>query len=190
MSSDAVQGRVEELRAEIEHHNHRYYVLDDPEISDAEYDALLRRAARARGGASRARSPGLARRSGSAARPLERFRKVEPPAADALARRTRARGRAAALGATTSATASRGLDDPASRTSPSRRSTGSAISLVYENGRPRARRDPRRRPVGEDVTHNLRTIRSIPLRGSDGDAPPLVEVRGEIYLPLAGLRGA
>ena len=64
---------------------------------------------------------------------------------------------------------------------------GSAINLVYENGvfvRGTTRGDG---VQGEDVTPNLRTINSIPLR-MNGDAPPLVEVRGEVYLPLSGFR--
>ena len=63
---------------------------------------------------------------------------------------------------------------------------GLAISLVYEDGvlvRGATRGDGE---VGEDVTQNLRTIGAIPLRVED--APPLLEVRGEIYLPLRGLR--
>jgi len=65
---------------------------------------------------------------------------------------------------------------------------GSAINLVYESGvfvRGATRGDG---VQGEDVTPNLRTIRSIPLRMSGDDAPPLVEVRGEIYMPLSGFR--
>ena len=64
---------------------------------------------------------------------------------------------------------------------------GSAINLVYENGvfvRGATRGDG---VQGEDVTPNLRTIKSIPLR-MNGDAPPLVEVRGEVYIPLSGFR--
>ena len=64
---------------------------------------------------------------------------------------------------------------------------GSAISLVYENGqllRGATRGDGLR---GEDVTVNLRTIRSIPL-ALQGEAPPLMEVRGEVYFPLSGFR--
>jgi DNA ligase (NAD+) len=64
---------------------------------------------------------------------------------------------------------------------------GSAINLVYENGvfvRGATRGDGTQ---GEDVTPNLRTIKSIPLR-MNGDAPALVEVRGEVYMPLSGFR--
>ena len=64
---------------------------------------------------------------------------------------------------------------------------GSAISLVYENGqlvRGATRGDGQR---GEEVTVNLRTIRSIPLT-LKGEAPPLMEVRGEVYFPLSGFR--
>ena len=65
---------------------------------------------------------------------------------------------------------------------------GSAISLVYEEGRlarGATRGDGLR---GEDVTVNLRTIRSVPLALQGGDAPPLLEVRGEVYFPLSGFR--
>ena len=65
---------------------------------------------------------------------------------------------------------------------------GLAINLTYENGvfvRGATRGDGE---VGEDVTVNLRTIPSIPLRLLGDDAPPLVEVRGEVYMPLSGFR--
>jgi DNA ligase (NAD+) len=65
---------------------------------------------------------------------------------------------------------------------------GSAVSLLYENGRftrGATRGDGRR---GEDVTPNLRTIEAIPLRMLGGEAPPALEVRGEVYMPLSGFR--
>jgi DNA ligase (NAD+) len=67
---------------------------------------------------------------------------------------------------------------------------GSAINLTYEDGR-FARGLTRGDGVqGEDVTPNLRTIRTIPLQMRGGDAPPVLEVRGEVYMPLEGFRAA
>ena len=65
---------------------------------------------------------------------------------------------------------------------------GLAISLVYEDGVLVRGATRGNGEIGEDVTQNLRTIGAIPLRVED--APPLLEVRGEIYLPLRGLRAA
>src|SRR5680860_1779069 len=76
-----------------------------------------------------------------------------------------------------------GIDDPAFEFVAEPKIDGLAISLVYRDGVLERGATRGNGEVGEDVTHNLRTIPSIPLRIED--APPLVEVRGEIYLPLA-----
>jgi DNA ligase (NAD+) len=185
MASRSVEGRAAELRREIEHHNYRYYALDDPEISDAEYDRLfdeLRALEEAHPELVRLDSP--TQRVGAA--PSERFQKVR---------------HLQTMGSLDKATKSDEIlkwaedvckrldtDEPVSYvTEP--KIDGSAVSLVYENGvfvRGATRGDGEQ---GEDVTQNLRTVRSLPLalRLTAGEeAPPLVEVRGEIYLPLAG----
>jgi DNA ligase (NAD+) len=166
----------------LEHHNHRYYVLDDPEISDPEYDALLDelRALEAENPELRTPDSPTQRVGG---RPLDRFEPVEhvePMLSLANARteeemrawekRIRDRLRRLDIDA----------DAPHFVTEP--KIDGLAISLTYEDGvltRGATRGNGR---IGEDVTQNLRTIRAIPLRIED--APEMVEVRGEVYLPL------
>ncbi len=186
MSATDPAQRAAALRRELEHHNHRYYVLDDPEIGDDEYDALLDELR-----ALEAEHPQLRRPDSPTQRvgapPLERFAEVEhaePMLSLANARdedelrawETRIRNHL------------KRLDISASQfsytTEP--KIDGLAISLTYEDGvfvRGATRGDGR---VGEDVTRNLRTIGAIPL-SIDG-APELVEVRGEVYLPIAAFK--
>ena len=73
------QQRLDGLREQVDHHLYRYHVLDDPEISDAEYDRLYDELARARGGSTRSSSRPTRRPSASARRRRERFQKVRAP---------------------------------------------------------------------------------------------------------------
>ena len=163
----------------------RYHVLDDPEIDGRDLRRALRRARRARGGASRARHPRLAdaarRRSAVGALPEGRA-----PDADGLAREGDDRRGARRSGPTTSASGS-ARDEPVAYVLEPK-IDGLAINLTYENG-VLARGATRGDGVqGEDVTVNLRTIGSVPLRMLGDDPPPLLEVRGEVYLPISGFR--
>lgn len=175
--------RVAELRRAVEYHEYRYYVLDDPEISDPDYDRLfreLRDIEEANPELQTADSP--TQRVGG--RPLEKFdqvRHIQPMLSLGSARNTdelvawdeRIRGLLRRQ---------QGYEGPVSYvTEP--KVDGLAISLVYEDGvlvRGATRGDG---DIGEDVTQNLRTIGSIPLHVAD--APALVEVRGEVFLPLS-----
>ncbi len=174
--------RATALRALIRHHEERYYVLDDPEISDAEFDALIRELQ-----AIEEAHPELAtpdsptRRVGG--RPVEGFATVEHAAPmlsldnaysdeeiRAFDERVRKGLAAAGLDATTVAYICELKID------------GLSISLTYEGGRLLrgvTRGDGTR---GEDVTSNVRTIRAVPLSLTPG-APVRVEARGEVYLP-------
>ena len=175
--------RASELRRVLDYHNHRYYVLDDPEISDEEYDALLnelRDIESAHPDLLRPDSP--TQRVG--AKPLEKFEHVshlQPMYSLANARNeeelrawdVRVRNLMEKQGLET--------DDLRYVTEP--KIDGLAISLVYEDGvltRGATRGDGE---IGEEVTQNLKTIRAIPLRIDD--APRLIEVRGEAYMPLS-----
>jgi DNA ligase (NAD+) len=175
--------RVEELRKEILHHEHRYYVLDDPEISDTEYDDLMRELQQLEQEHPDLLTPDSpTQRVGG--KPLDKFKQIEHPEPmlslanarnedELRAWEKRLHNRLDSLDI--EAADVRFVSEP--------KIDGLAISLVYENGvlvRGATRGDGR---VGEDVTHNLRTIKAIPLQILD--APELVEVRGEIYLPLA-----
>jgi DNA ligase (NAD+) len=189
--------RVERLRERLRYHAYRYYTLDDPEISDAEYDALLHELERIE-----AEHPELVTADSPTQRvgaePSEAFERVEhahpmTSLADAFTREeveawlARARRLLPDDGAGPDA-GLRFVAEP--------KIDGLAISLTYEQGvltRGATRGDGRR---GEDITANVRTIRNVPLRipvaeqgdGDRGDsdrmAPPTVlEVRGEIYMP-------
>jgi DNA ligase (NAD+) len=176
--------RADELRRLIGYHDHRYYVLDDPEISDPEYDDLMRELK-----GIEEEHPELltldspTQRVGGA--PLDKFNQVEhhEPMLSLANARDEEELRAWAK------RVERQLErlDISGReiryvTEP--KVDGLAISLTYENGvftRGATRGDGR---IGEDVTQNLKTIKAIPLLIED--APELVEVRGEVYLPLAG----
>ena len=179
--------RAAELRRELEHHNHRYYVLDDPEISDPEYDDLLRELIALEEQHPELRTPGSpSQRVGG--RPLEKFgqvRHLQPMLSLANARNEEElrdwEKRARNL------LAKRGVPEPAIEYVTEPKVDGLAISLVYENGvlaRGATRGDGQ---IGEDVTQNLKTIGAVPLSidRSAKDIPALVEVRGEVYLPLA-----
>ena len=189
MSSKAAKAtpaeRVEELRQQVEYHLYRYHVLDDPELSDAAYDVLYDELVALEEEHPELRAPDSpTQRVG--APPADGFRKVEHLSPmGSLEKVTTAE----ALSKWEQDVRKRlGSDEPIGYVIEPK-VDGSAVSLVYENGafvRGATRGDGER---GEDVTANLRTIDAIPLRMRlpDGEAPPaLLEVRGEIYFPLAG----
>ena len=186
MSAVEAKRRAAELRQELEHHNRRYYVLDDPEIGDDEYDALLNELRALEAEHPELRTPDSpTQRVG--APPSERFAKVEHAEPMLSLGNARNEEELRAWEARIANYLKR-LDITASEfsytTEP--KIDGLAISLTYENGRlicGATRGDGR---VGEDVTPNLRTIGAIPPEIKD--APSLVEVRGEIYLPIAAFK--
>jgi DNA ligase (NAD+) len=171
-----VEARVRELRNEIRRHDHRYYVLDDPEISDARYDALLRELK-----ALEAAHPELVtadsptqRVAGAASAGFGEVLHAVPMLSlenafeqqDVVDFDRRVRER---------------LDVEQVAYCAEPKIDGLAISLRYEHGRlalAATRGDGTR---GEDVTANVRTIRSVPL-ALQGRPPPLLEVRGEVYM--------
>jgi DNA ligase (NAD+) len=173
---------LERLRREIAAHDHAYYVLDAPSIPDAEYDRLLRQLREIEAAHPEWITPDSpSQRVGGA--PLSGFASVrhavpmlsldnamnEAELAD-FDRRVCER-----LGAETVEYNAEAKID------------GLAISLRYENGvlvRAATRGDGER---GEDVTANVRTVRAIPLRLLGEHLPPVLEVRGEVYMPRKGL---
>ncbi len=186
MSASSDERRAAELRRELAQHNRSYYVLDDPTIGDDEYDALLDELR-----AIEADNPQLRRPDSPTQRvgapPLDRFDQVEH--AEPMLSLANARNEEELRAwETRIGNHLKRLDISAAEfsytTEP--KIDGLAISLTYEDGvfiRGATRGDGR---VGEDVTQNLRTIGAIPL-GIE-DAPPLVEVRGEVYLPIADFK--
>ena len=175
--------RAEELRQQLEYHNHRYYVLDDPELSDADYDALLNELRDLEAEHPELRTPDSpTQRVG--AEPLDKFEQVrhlQPMLSLANARNEEEL--AAWVLRSERYLARQGVEmgDVHFVTEP--KIDGLAISLVYEDGLLVRGATRGNGEIGEDVTTNLRTIGAIPLRIED--APPLLEVRGEIYMPLA-----
>ncbi len=175
--------RAEELRRKLEHHNHRYYVLDDPDVSDADYDALLNELRELEAEHPELQSPDSpTQRVGGT--PLQRFAQVEhlQPMLSLANARNEEELRAW-LERAERLLEKEGVSDAAIDFVTEPKIDGLAISLLYRNGwleRGATRGDGE---IGEDVTHNLRTIEAIPLRIDD--APPLLEVRGEAYLPRA-----
>ncbi len=182
---------IARLRAEIEHHNRLYYAQDAPEISDADYDALFRRLQELEAAHPELLTPDSPTQRVGAA-PAERFRSVRHRVpmlslANAMSedevREFDARvGRLLERkdGVTTTYVAEPKLD-------------GLAIELVYERGRLVVGSTRGDGTTGEDVTVNLKTIRSVPhvLKPTGAKAPPIparLEVRGEVILTRAGFQ--
>ena len=174
--------RVQELRTQVHHHNYRYHVLDDPEISDAEYDRLLHELK-----ALEDQYPDLITPDSPTQRvgatPVSELDEVVHSTPmlsldnafaeeDLVAFDRRVRER---------------LDIEQVEYSAEPKLDGLAVSFRYEKGRlvlAATRGDGMR---GENVTHNVRTIRSVPIE-LRGDAPALLEVRGEVFMPIAGFK--
>lgn len=172
--------RIAELREQINYHNHRYYVLDSPEISDAEYDALMAELRELEEEYPHLITPeSPTQRVGAA--PLEAFGAVEH------------RVPLLSLANVFSSEELLGWHKRISNLVPGRemdfvcelKLDGLAVALTYTDGSlttGATRGDGYR---GEDITQNLKTIKSIPLTVPK-DAPPKFEVRGEVYLSKAG----
>ena len=188
-TDDAITGRLEELLALIRHHDYRYYVLDSPEIDDVEYDALFRELR-----ALEEAYPELVTPDSPTQRvggePLAAFgevRHLEPMLSLANAKDP---GELAAWHARVmKLVAEAGFDPGEVRFSLEPKIDGLAVSLRYEAGRFVTGATRGNGIVGEDVTQNLRTIAALPLAmrpppGPDA-IPAVMEVRGEVYLPLA-----
>ena len=184
-ASAAVRKKVESLREEIRYHNYRYHTLDDIEIPDAEYDRLMQELLELE-----RQHPELVvpdsptQRVGaepSAALKTVKHRvpmlSLENVFSEEELREFHAR-----------VAAKLELDDGASdlRYSAEPKLDGAAVSILYEKGvlvRAATRGDG---TTGEDITHNVRTIESVPLRLMGDGFPATLEVRGEVFMPRAG----
>jgi DNA ligase (NAD+) len=177
--------RARELRAEIARHDHRYYVLDDPSIPDADYDRLFRELQ-----TIEAEHPELAMSDSPTKRvggqPLAQFAQVRHEVPMLSIQTETDTGPSGAEQFDARVRRELELPDLSGDAAPVEYSAelkfdGLAVSLRYENGvfaQGATRGDGL---TGEDVTQNLRTVRDIPLRLL-GEAPPVLEVRGEAYL--------
>ena len=178
--------RLNELRSQLQYHNYRYYVLDDPEISDAQYDRLLRELE-----GLEARYPDLitpdspTQRVG--ARPLEKFETLPHTVPMLSLENAFNREEVQEFDERVKRFLKR-AEDLTYTVEP--KMDGLAIELIYEQGfliRSATRGDGY---VGEDVTQNVRTIPAVPLRLQPGTtpAPDRLEIRGEVYLRLKNFR--
>jgi DNA ligase (NAD+) len=184
MTREEAKKQISELRERISHHNYRYYVLDSPEISDAEYDRLMRKLSELE-----EKFPDLVTPDSPTQRvgapPLEAFREVKHSLpmlslsnafGEAEIREFDARVRRL-LG-----------NDRDFQYVAEPKLDGVAVELVYEKGTLKVGSTRGDGVTGEDVTQNLKTVRSIPLRlrpDKSGRAPSLLEVRGEVIMRLA-----
>ena len=182
-ASQKTLSRARELRRLLEHHARRYYVLDDPEIGDDEYDALLdelRTIEREHPELASADSP--TQSVGGA--PVSRLEKVEHLEPMLSLGNVRSEEELRAwVERMRNHLAREGISEPRFRYVVEPKIDGLAISLVYRDGALQRGATRGNGEIGEDVTHNLRTIPAIPLKLQD--APSLVEVRGEVYMSLA-----
>ena len=180
--TDAAAHRAAELRAELNYHNHRYYVLDDPEVSDSEYDGLMRELRRLEEDDPTLVNPDSPTQRVGAS-PAEGFSQVHHgrpmlslanafnlEELEAWWRRTKNL-----------------LDSADFDLVCELKIDGLAVNLTYENGLLTQGATRGDGMIGEDVTQNLRTIRSIPVTLRD-NPPAHLEVRGEVYLPIDDFR--
>ena len=183
--SAVTRKKLESLKDQIRYHNHRYHVLDDPEIPDVEYDRLMRELQ-----ALEKENPELITADSPTQRvgdePISTFGTVQHRlpmlsldnafSSDELrefhrrvSERLELEGESDSL---------KYMAEP--------KLDGAAVSLVYENGvlvRGATRGDG---TTGEDITHNVRTIEAVPLRLIGDGYPATLEVRGEVFMPKAG----
>ena len=182
----AAADRAAELRAELREHNERYYIKDDPSIGDDQYDALLdelRAIERDNPELVTADSP--TQRVG--AEPVSALEKVtHPQEMFSLANARSPEEFDAWVLRMRNHLAREGIDDAAFRYVCEPKVDGLAISIVYREGLLERGATRGNGEVGEDVTHNLRTIPAVPL--SIDDAPAMIEIRGEVYMSLEGFQ--
>ena len=176
-NSSNIEKKIEELKKQINYHNYRYYVLDDPIISDAEYDQLMEELIELEKKYPQYITPDSpTQRVG--AEPLAEFATVKHLSP------------MLSLANAFSDEELRAFDQRIKKLVPGQeieyavelKIDGLAVALLYENGvlvRGATRGDGL---VGEEVTANLRTIKSIPLKLLSNDLPPLFEVYGEVYM--------
>jgi len=181
MTRQKAHERAEELRRLIEHHNYSYYVLDDPEVPDAEYDRLMRELESIESGHPELVTPDS---------PTQRVSGTPQEGFETVRHRVPMLSLGNAFSDEEVADFYRRVEQGLERNdivfAAEPKLDGVAISLTYQDGvltTAATRGDGER---GEDVTSNVRTIRAIPLKLHGEGWPSLLEVRGEIYMPRDG----
>jgi DNA ligase (NAD+) len=170
--------RVEELRDLIDHHNYRYHVLDDPEVSDAEYDELMRELRALEEEFPEFITPDSpTQRVG--ARPTELFAPARHRVPMLSLDNAFSWEELNAWGKRVERSVGRQADFVCEL-----KIDGLAVALTYEDGayaRGATRGDGE---IGDDITANIRTIRAVPMKLRGSGHPAVLEVRGEVYLPV------
>jgi DNA ligase (NAD+) len=170
--------RVEELRERINYHSYRYHVLDEPEVADAEYDALVRELSSLEEEFPELITPDSpTQRVGST--PLDLFAPVHHRARMLSLDNAFSREELEAWAARVERTIGSGA-----RYVCELKIDGVAVALTYEIGSLTKGATRGDGTTGEDITANVRTVRSVPTRLQVPDPPPALEARGEIYLPV------
>jgi DNA ligase (NAD+) len=175
--STSLAKRIEQLRETIRHHDYRYYVLNQPEVSDAEYDRLMRQLQELEAKAPELITPDSpTQRVGGI--PDEAFKPVRHASSmlsldNAFSEEELQAWHERVL---------KGLQDRTPTYTVELKIDGVSLALTYERGRLLQAATRGDGTTGEDVTANAKTIRAIPLRLA-GRAPERLEVRGEVYLP-------
>jgi DNA ligase (NAD+) len=182
MTSPAILDRITKLRDELRQHNYRYHVLDDPTISDAEYDSLMRELRELETAYPDLVTPDSPTQRVGAA-PAERFAKVQHPQpmlslSNAFDREDLLAWRDRVLRLLGSDAKLAYVVEP--------KIDGLAMAITYQQGKLAQAATRGDGSIGEDVTANVRTVKSVPLLlRADRSLPERIEVRGEIYMRIA-----
>ena len=180
--SDPAAERVDELRAEIRRLDHLYYVEAKPAVTDLEYDRLLEELRRLEDEHPELRSADSpTQRVGDA--PVEHLEQVEHNVPMLSIDNTYSREDLQAYFERTEGL----LDGEPIEWVMEYKIDGVAASVRYEDGKLTLALTRGNGAVGDDITHNIRTVRDLPLRTTDEDAPAILEVRGEVYMTNADL---
>jgi DNA ligase (NAD+) len=184
MSTESPSERAAELRKLLDYHSQRYYVQDDPEIGDDQYDALLDelRALEAADPALITPDSPTQRVGGEPVSDLVKVRHLQRMLSLANARS--AEELSAWVQRMRNHLAREGIAEITFEFVAEPKIDGLAMSLIYEDGVLARGVTRGNGEIGEDVTHNLRTISQIPQRLATDTPPPLLEVRGEVYMSL------
>jgi DNA ligase (NAD+) len=184
-ASAATRKKVESLRSEIRNHNYLYHVLDDPEVPDAEYDRLIRELTKLE-----KENPELVTHDSPTQRvgaePIKAFGTIEH--ALPMLSLDNAFSEDELRDFHRRVTERLDIDDANDELgySAEPKLDGAAVSLMYEQGELVRAATLGDGTTGEDITHNVRTIASVPLKLIGNGYPSIMEVRGEVFMPRAG----
>lgn len=180
--TNGIRQQLEKLREEIRHHDRKYYVEAAPEVSDLEYDRLLSRLKKLE-----ADNPELVTPDSPTQRigdqPVEHLPQVEHRVPMLSIDNTYSIEELREFGGRTA----RSLKDEPIQWVVELKIDGVAVAIIYEDGVLTRALTRGNGVVGDDITHNVRTVADVPLRLVGDDVPPVLEVRGEVYMTNSDL---